>query len=308
MIFRVRAWEIIIYIELFKMHFDAIYRPCEGSDCFYVVGSVDRFCIDKSSSAELSETINSMYSWYQKARICYVYIADFPTTVPALIDSRWFTRGWSLQELIAPSTLIFYSGDWAELGTKLTLQDILAKRTGIDVGILTGEKSLESASVARRMSWACNRETTRTEDEAYCLMRIFDVNMSMLYGEGSQAFRRLQEEIMRHSDDQSLFAWTDSTPDSDSYHGLLAKSPKSFSNTGNIIPYRDLEFSATFSISNKGLRIDLHLSRYAEDLYICGSRLSSTARLRRLSGHLPQTRHHRKPPICSGQGSDSLSA
>jgi hypothetical protein len=209
-----------------------------------------------------------MYSWYQKARICYVYMADFPANVTALIDSRWFTRGWTLQELIAPSNLIFYSGDWAELETKLTLQDILAKRSGIDVGILTGEKGLESASVARRMSWACNRETTRTEDEAYSLMGIFDVNMPMLYGEGSKAFRRLQEEIMKHSDDQSLFAWIDSTADSDSYHGLLAKSPTSFRNTGNIIPYRDWELSAPFSISNKGLRIDLHLSRYEEDLYV----------------------------------------
>jgi len=229
---------------------------------------IDTCCIDKSSSAELSEAINSMYSWYQKARVCYVYMADFPAKVPALVDSRWFTRGWTLQELIAPSNLIFYSGDWAELGTKLTLQSTLAERTGIDVGILTGEKGLESTSVARRMSWACNRETTRTEDEAYCLMGLFDVNMPMLYGEGSKAFIRLQEEIMKHSDDQSLFAWRDSSADPESYHGLLAKSPKSFEDTGNIVPYRDWELSAPFSLSNKGLRIDFHLSRYEQDLYV----------------------------------------
>lgn len=229
---------------------------------------IDTCCIDKSSSAELSEAINSMYSWYQKAKKCYVYISDFPTKVPALVDSRWFTRGWTLQELIAPSNLIFYSADWTELGTKMTLQNILAQRTGIDVGILTGEKSLGSASVARRMSWACKRETTRIEDMAYCLMGLFDVNMPMLYGEGSKAFIRLQEEIMKHSDDQSLFAWTDSSADPESYQGLLAKSPKSFEKTGNITPYRDWELSAPFSISNKGLRIDLYLSRYKEDLFV----------------------------------------
>ena len=229
---------------------------------------IDTCCIDKSSSAELSEAINSMYSWYNKAKICYVYMADFPAKVPVLTDSRWFTRGWTLQELIAPSNVVFYSGDWAKLGTKLTLQDILATRTGIDVGILTGEKDLESASVARRMSWACNRQTTRTEDEAYCLMGLFNVNMSMLYGEGSNAFIRLQQKIMKHSDDQSLFAWIDSSSKTDAYHGLLAKSPKNFEKTGNIVPYRDWELSAPFSISNKGLRIDLYLRRYKEDLYV----------------------------------------
>jgi Heterokaryon incompatibility protein (HET) len=235
---------------------------------------IDTCCIDKSSSAELSEAINSMYSWYKGAKKCYAYMADFPAKVPVLTDSRWFTRGWTLQELIAPLDVIFYSGNWIESGTKLTRKDILAKRTGIDVDILTREKGLESASVARRMSWAWNRETTRTEDEAYCLMGLFNVNMSMLYGEGSNAFIRLQQKIMKHSDDQSLFAWIDSSADPassanpDSYHGLLAKSPKNFETTGNIVPYRDWELSAPFSISNKGLRIDLCLSRYKEDLYV----------------------------------------
>lgn len=99
-------------------------------------------------------------------------------------------------------------------------------------------------------------------------MGLFDVNMPMLYGEGSKAFIRLQEEIMKHSDDQSLFAWRDSSADPESYHGLLAKSPKSFEETGNIVPYRDWELSAPFSLSNKGLRIDFHLSRYEQDLYV----------------------------------------
>ena len=235
---------------------------------------VDTCCIDKSSSAELSEAINSMYSWYQKAEICYAYLADVPANVDtgtidsAFAKSRWFKRGWTLQELIGPSNLVFFSDDWVEVGKKSSLCSVLAKITGIDVGILTGVTDLESASVAKRMSWASHRATTRVEDIAYCLMGLFAVNMPMLYGEGEKAFIRLQEEIMKHSDDQSLFAWVDSTAPPDSYHGLLAKSPTDFVNSGNIIPYRDWEPRTPFTISNKGLCIDLHLIRSEEDIYV----------------------------------------
>lgn len=165
---------------------------------------IDTCCIDKSSSAELSEAINSMFSWYQKARICYAYLADVPTQVEtkilssAFANSRWFKRGWTLQELIGPSELVFFSQEWVQIGTKATLQHTLAEITGIDAGILTGVKDLESASVAKKMSWASDRAVTRTEDIAYCLMGLFDVNMPMLYGEGEKAFVRLQEEIMKH--------------------------------------------------------------------------------------------------------------
>lgn len=235
---------------------------------------IDTCCIDKSSSAELSEAINSMYPWYQKAKICYAYLADVPTNVDthdlnsAFAKSRWFRRGWTLQELIGPENLRFYSRDWIEIGTKLTLKDVLAQITGINVGILTGAKDLESASVALRMSWACHRETTRKEDIAYCLMGLFDVNMPMLYGEGQKAFIRLQEEIMKHSDDQSLFSWIDLDAPADSHCGLLANSPDKFRNSANIMPYRGWEPTSPYSISNKGLRIELHLSPYGEDVYV----------------------------------------
>lgn len=235
---------------------------------------IDTCCIDKSSSAELSEAINSMYSWYQKATICYAYLADVPTNVnthdlnSAFAKSRWFRRGWALQELIGPLNLIFFSRDWIEIGTKLTLKDVLAQITGINVGILTEAKELESASVALRMSWACHRETTRKEDIAYCLMGLFDVNMPMLYGEGEKAFIRLQEEIMKHSDDQSLFAWTDLDAPADSHCGLFANSPDKFRNSANIMPYQGWEPTSPYSISNKGLRIELHLSPYGEDVYV----------------------------------------
>lgn len=235
---------------------------------------IDTCCIDKSSSAELSEAINSMYPWYQKAKICYAYLADVPTNVDthdlnsAFAKSRWFRRGWTLQELIGPLNLRFLSRDWIEIGTKLTLKNVLAQITGISVDILTGAKDLESASIALRMSWACDRETSRKEDIAYCLMGLFDVNMPMLYGEGEKAFIRLQEEIMKHSDDQSLFSWVDLDAPADSHCGLLANSPDKFRNSANIMPYRGWEPTSPYSISNKGLRIELHLSPSGDDVYV----------------------------------------
>jgi hypothetical protein len=164
--------------------------------------------IDKSSSAELAEAINSMLVWYKKADRCYAFLADvekdhFREQFPR---SRWFTRGWTLQELIAPRTVNFYDANWEPVGSKYPLVTQFTAITKIDEATLKGA-SIEIVSVAKRMSWAANRQTTRVEDLAHCLLSIFNVNMPMLYGEGERAFRRLQEEIFRSSHDQSLFAW-----------------------------------------------------------------------------------------------------
>ena len=235
---------------------------------------VDTCCIDKRSSAELSEAINSMYAWYKGATTCYVYLADVPANANIKVSdsvfaqSRWFKRGWTLQELIAPVDMVFFSKEWTEIGTKSTLCDELAGITGIEKGILTGTVDLQSVSLAKRMSWASMRDTTRIEDVAYCLMGLFDVNMPLLYGEGEKSFKRLQEEIIKNSDDQSLFAWTSQTTSADGHYGLLARSPADFLKSGNIMPYREWEPSAPFSISNKGLRIELHLMPYEQELYV----------------------------------------
>ncbi|KAF1815945.1 HET-domain-containing protein, partial [Eremomyces bilateralis CBS 781.70] len=174
---------------------------------------IDTCCIDKTSSSELSEAINSMYRWYQKSSVCYAFLSDVQycassnTLVqPDIRNSKWFLRGWTLQELIAPSTLVFYSREWKEIGTKSSLRATISQITGIPEPVLLGEK-IGNYSVAQRMSWASRRRTTRVEDIAYCLMGIFGITMPMLYGEGTRSFRRLQEEIMRQSDDQSIFAW-----------------------------------------------------------------------------------------------------
>ena len=235
---------------------------------------VDTCCIDKRSSAELSEAINSMYSWYQNARICFVYLADVtirvnvPIADSAFTNSRWFTRGWTLQELIAPSNLIFYSQDWIEIGKKSSLYNILPEITGIDIATLTDVDRLEHVSVAKKMSWASRRTTTRIEDMAYCLMGLFAVNMPLLYGEGERAYIRLQEEIMKKSDDHSLFAWVDLTASPDSHNGMLAKSPACFISSGHIVSYRDWETRIPFSMSNRGLCIDLYLIRHKKNIYI----------------------------------------
>ncbi|GKZ26243.1 hypothetical protein AbraIFM66951_004431 [Aspergillus brasiliensis] len=214
---------------------------------------IDTCCIDKTSSAELSEAINSMYLWYYKAEICYAVLADVRSE-GEIAQSRWLTRGWTLQELIAPSRVIFLNEMWEVMGDKAELRDKLSEYTGIPTGILSGEEDLETASVAQRMSWAAKRQTSRVEDRAYSLMGLFNVNMPLIYGEGENAFIRLQEEIMRISDDQSLFAWTSS----DDRGGLLATSPAAFAHSHNIVRFNPFGIlDSPFTMSSRGVHLDL---------------------------------------------------
>ena len=163
-----------------------------------------------------------MFLWYKKDTVCYVFLADVSKTsnIPGassrLCESLWFTRGWTLQELIAPARLCFYSAHWHMLGTKAELAKKLCSITGIETEFLTGN-DLSRASAAKKMSWAASRRTTRVEDAAYSLLGIFDINMPLLYGEGRKAFQRLQQEIIKANPaDHSIFAWGDlcNTPSS----------------------------------------------------------------------------------------------
>lgn len=192
-----------------KIRHSCDYARARG--CAYLW--IDTCCIDKTSSAELSEAINSMFTWYSQADVCYVFLSDVSANDdPSDPDSSfrrsmWFKRGWTLQELIVPSRNVFLSKDWRMIGTKMSLANVIEGVTGIDTGILLHTRQLHTVSVAARMAWAAGRETTRVEDEAYCLMGVFGVRLPVIYGEGSQAFVRLQEEIMRRIPDQSLFLW-----------------------------------------------------------------------------------------------------
>lgn len=230
---------------------------------------VDTCCIDKTSSAELSEAINSMYHWYGKAEVCFAHLQNVPHDIsvwdwqPAKI--KWFTRGWTLQELLASKIVEFYASDWTYLGTKADLRYSISLVTGIHVSALTS-RSVQTFSIAQRMSWASRRSTTRPEDIAYCLLGLFNVNMPLLYGEGARkAFVRLQEEIMKQSDDQSIFAWNQPDRDERLIHGLLADSPGDFALAGSIVPVQDLEVSNPYSMTNAGLRIALPMLLWLYD-------------------------------------------
>ncbi len=225
---------------------------------------IDTCCIDKSSSAELTEAINSMYRWYQDAKVCFAYLFDVEDSVVQAQSfaalkvsqfglSSWWSRGWTLQELIAPATVEFFNSSWKYLGSKHDLIDQIPAITGIHHKVLEGADP-ESFSVAQRMSWASKRTTTRIEDRAYSLLGIFGVNMPMLYGEGERAFIRLQEEIMKHSNDHSLFAWSS---DAVGYRGLLAKSPASFQESYDIVPSINRLSHVPYSVTNFGLSITL---------------------------------------------------
>ncbi|RYO92904.1 hypothetical protein DL766_003912 [Monosporascus sp. MC13-8B] len=200
-----RGWEAVAQKSGFKKIEGACLKAKEYK-LEYVW--VDTNCIDKSSSAELSEAINPMFAWYASSALCFVYLSDVAyhndIDRSMLEGSRWFTRGWTLQELLAPNTVDFYSREWLVIGTKHSLVHIIADVTSVGKDYLTGEKSLHSASVATRMSWAATRQTTREEDKAYSLLGIFDINMPLLYGEGEKAFLRLQEEIIKVSTDHPV--------------------------------------------------------------------------------------------------------
>ncbi|GAB1317777.1 hypothetical protein MFIFM68171_07987 [Madurella fahalii] len=278
---------------------------------------IDTCCIDKSSSAELSEAINSMFKWYHNAEICYAYLEDvmihipspipsadnavipapsadnasspsstlssgahsesdtdsvissdsddpltptpairpnsippFPNTTPApdpfsntrfmseFSSSRWFTRGWTLQELLAPSEVILLDNQWLEIGSRTSSAKQISMITGIPQHVLA-RSDWDACSIAQRLSWSSKRQTTRVEDEAYCLLGLFGVNMPLIYGEGSKAFLRLQEELLRVFEDYSIFAWrpgirTDRCEHLPVHSGLFAESPSFFKDAGGI--------------------------------------------------------------------------
>ena len=207
-----------------------------------------------------------MFRWYKKSEVCYVYLADVhPETELKPFESLWWTRGWTLQELIAPSLVVFYDRNWEFLGTKETLSEEISDRTRVDEAIISGKAALSDRGIAQRMSWAADRVTTRTEDMAYCLMGIFNVHMPLLYGEGKQAFIRLQEEIIRRSDDTSIFAWPIHR---ENQPGLLADSPSAFAGCQNVIPLPTRRGRFPHSMTNRGLSIRFMAVQFSLDIYL----------------------------------------
>ncbi|KAE9979256.1 hypothetical protein EG327_007074 [Venturia inaequalis] len=257
-----------------KAGYTKIKMACQqaGKDGFQYIW-IDTCCIDKSSSAELSEAINSMYDWYRDAEIAYAYLEDVQNKddKEALATSRWFTRGWCLQELLAPKQIIFFGKDWLYLGTKDTLVKKISDITGITSDSLFGHYTMQVEPIAKKMAWASKRNTTRVEDMAYCLLGIFNVHMPLLYGEGHGAFQRLQEEIIKSSSDETIFAWHEGLDSKyprsrSSSVGILASSPRNFADSKNVeismIREGRTEIVTPYMITNRGLQMELQLMPY----------------------------------------------
>jgi hypothetical protein len=228
---------------------------------------IDSCCIDKSSSNEFSEAINSMFKWYQNSERCYVYLSDFQsgltesrarnpvpitaTQISNFQSCRWFERGWTLQELLAPKNEIFYDCNWIFFGPVAELAPILSTATRIPQQVLNGTTPLYHYTIAQKMSWAATRRTTREEDMAYSLFGLFNVNLPLFYGEGAnKAFFRLQEAIMKESNDLTLFAWQ-------SEHELCFR--------GILLPISE---NPEFTMTNKGLKIETMLCQSASSKFM----------------------------------------
>lgn len=298
-------------IAMKKKGFNKIAMTCQiAKQSGIPYAWVDTCCIDKTSSAALSEAINSMFSWYKGSSVCFAYLSDVHSEevernkdghLVRFPNSRWFTRGWTLQELIAPRRVLFYDMIWTFLADKFLYKDKISELTGIDVDVLVNSDLLSTVPVGRRMSWASHRKTTRIEDSAYCLLGIFDINMPMLYGEGYKAFFRLQEEIASDVYDLSLFAWTGqglelddlavASPDEYRFarefyrekrlwdetrvprgiRGIFARSPLEFAGCRTLRNYsRPGDINEQFSMSNRGLRIETGLYITSDDDYVVG--------------------------------------
>lgn len=287
---------------------------------------IDTLCIDKSSSTELAEAINSMFRWYKKSQVCYAYLSDMPDpyqddSLPGWFDAhrvkydpahrtddwgctqyspdisasghgssddssplndtgrtrsaiptdalpggtaagdadgsgllvkylllaenrfldlvafrncRWFKRGWTLQEILAPDEVQFFSTSWTRIHRSPELLLEVSSITQIHVEALSKTRAIETYSIAQRMSWAAHRKTKRIEDRAYSLLGLFNINMGIIYGEGERAFRRLSEELLRESTDQTIFAFENLSGRLFEPSPLLAKSPGDFAHSSDI--------------------------------------------------------------------------
>ncbi|KAL8899538.1 MAG: hypothetical protein Q9207_006151 [Kuettlingeria erythrocarpa] len=205
-----------------------------------------------------------MWRWYANSTVCYAYLSDYlkPTgeDSDAVIaqsplgfrKARWWSRGWTLQELLVPSWVVFYDALWIEIGDKNALSTDIQSISGIPYQHLRQPKL---ASVASKMSWMSKRQTTRSEDIAYSLLDLFEVYMPLIYGEGSNAFLRLQQEIVKSSDVGIIFAWTD---DSLIESGMFALSPTAFGNSGKIVKFEHPAIRRSpYSVTNLGLAIEV---------------------------------------------------
>jgi hypothetical protein len=286
---RIKKWRdyMLRHVKDAKEAVDKVFQFCklacqEEYHCEYVW--FDTGCINKESSAELEESIRSMFKWYQGSEICIAYLRE-TTSAFTMRKDPWFTRGWTLQELLAPkkikifgrqipdktddktvqSEVEFFSQSWLPLTAEpndkiqIPLWKIIAEITRIpEVELLNFEPG--TINVRERMVWASKRKTTRIEDMAYCLIGIFNIPLSIAYGEGQMAFHRLQVEIVQRSHDRGLFAWSGSPS---THNSMFAAGPEAFFPLeGCLIPVgeeSDSRVDPTYALTNYGLHIPLSI-------------------------------------------------
>ncbi|KAG1840817.1 heterokaryon incompatibility protein-domain-containing protein [Suillus subalutaceus] len=218
-------------LKSFKPYgYEKLVKFCEKASEFGCrLAWSDTCCINKDSSTELEEAIRSMFKWYRDAHVCIAYLSD-TTSIDDLHEDVWFTRGWTLQELLAPWRMKFYVGNWQPLTSDLNDKEnfeviaALSRATRIPLDDLRHFRP-GVRNVHEKMMWASTRTTTRIEDEAYSLIGIFDVSMMVAYGEGKRAFYRLMEAIIRKCEEWQIFAWA-GTSSSDS--AAFPDSPRGY--------------------------------------------------------------------------------
>ncbi|KAK4961787.1 hypothetical protein LTR10_002278 [Elasticomyces elasticus] len=221
---------------------------------------IDCCCIDKHNAVELSEAINSMYAWYRNAEVCYALLSGvtrsddtvWDEAHTSFIDCRYFTRGWTLQEMLASRKVNFFAEDWTPLGPLSDIAVLVSRASGVPQKVLNGKRTIFECSIAQRLSWAASRTTTKTEDMAYCLLGILDISLDLRYGESNQAFARLQEAILKKSSDLSVLAWTDADPAK--AIKLLAHSPVNFRHCHDVVHYPTVEASSEHWTTDRGLK------------------------------------------------------
>ncbi|KAG6357417.1 hypothetical protein INS49_013294 [Diaporthe citri] len=229
-------------------------------------------CVDKRSCAAQSEAINSLAQIYRDCEYNIIYLEDLDCKLvddeavrERLAACRWIKNVWAIPQIIFPRVAYLYSSDWNQIGTKRSLIPLLSSIIGIDQPVLENSDCLEDYSIARRMSWASHMSAPRMEDSAYALLGLFDISMSILYGQGSKAFLRLQENILMDTDDYSLFAWD--TLDAQEYTGLFAHSPDWFSRFRNS-PTTQLRIDGESQIHCAGITIETSLCRAQGSLFL----------------------------------------
>lgn len=247
---------------------------------------LDSCCIDKKSSAELTEAINSMFNWYRRSAECYVFLPDVHYSKVAqaaetqwrsgsdpyfgygaefddtqLRSSVWFTRSWTLQELLAPRHVYFFDSDFTCFASKDSHSSLFSDITGIPAMFLSATSGnlpfdVAKASIGERLRWASQRQATRKEDISYSLLGIFEINMPLLYGEEERSFLRLQTEIIRKSNDETIFVWLKSNPEGE---GILAPDISAFSKCSKILSAPHVQ-RQHYEVTHKGLQVLLPLS------------------------------------------------